>query len=377
MQECCSCETQRGEDNDQPRNASTVYYSNLNGACLTGQVGVSDGPSWIAGTFVWTIHDYMGEPGKWPHISSSFGAFDLAGFPKAAVSWYRSAWLGNISTSDAGRPPLPASTSTIVHIVEAWEAPRNPAAGGKRTINVYSNAPFVSLLAPGVPPSPPTPISGFGAFATFPGVAFVPGSVLTAHALAADGVTVLATHTAASWGAPAALALSVDAPSPTTGTGRALYLDGGDVALVRATVVDAAGNTCHDAALPLTFAVTAGPGLVWGTGSGDPSDHGHPYSPSRVTYHGLARGIVRAALVGVGSDAERAQLAYVNVDAGAAGGRTAAILGGGAAPPTSLTVSVSAPGLPTSTLSIALSVDASDSVLAVAAASVGMADLGQ
>lgn len=29
----------------------------------------------------------FGEPDAWPHVSSSFGSFDLAGFPKAAVYW--------------------------------------------------------------------------------------------------------------------------------------------------------------------------------------------------------------------------------------------------------------------------------------------------
>jgi hypothetical protein len=46
---------------------------------------------------------------------------------------------------------------------------------------------------------------------------------------------------AVSWGAPAAIVLSLDAPSLATGTGSAVYLDGEDVAAVRATVVDTNG----------------------------------------------------------------------------------------------------------------------------------------
>lgn len=53
---------------------------------------------------------------------------------------------------------------------------------------------------------------------------------------------VIATHTRSSWGRATALVLSMDAPSQATGTGTALYLDGADVALVRASVVDASGN---------------------------------------------------------------------------------------------------------------------------------------
>lgn len=316
----------------------------------------------------------MGEPGKWPHISSSFGAYDLAGFPKAAVSWYRSWWLSNISTSDPSRPPLDAATTTTtVHIVESWQAPPPGPAANKRVIHVYSNAPGVVLEAPGVPASPFTPISPFG-YATFNSVNFVPGSTLTAKAMAGDGTTVLASHTVKSWGAPAAIALTMDAPSLTTGTGAAVVLDGEDVALLRATVVDANGTPCEDASLPVTFTVTSGPGFVWGSGSGNPSDHDAFHAPTRTTYHGLARAVVRAALVGAGSDGERAALAYVNVEAGK-GVSTASILGGGATPPTSMTITASSPGLTPATFVVPLSVDPMDSVLEVAKRSVGVADL--
>jgi len=87
MSECCSCETQRGEDADMPHNKTAVYYPNENAGCLADQTQVSDGPDWMSGTFVWTLHDYVGEPGAWPHVSSSFGSYDLAGFPKAPVWW--------------------------------------------------------------------------------------------------------------------------------------------------------------------------------------------------------------------------------------------------------------------------------------------------
>jgi hypothetical protein len=67
-----------------------------------GQVSVSDDPEYVGGTFVWTLHDYMGEPGGWPHVSSSFGAIDLSGFAKPPAWWYRSIWLANISAADPG-----------------------------------------------------------------------------------------------------------------------------------------------------------------------------------------------------------------------------------------------------------------------------------
>ena len=60
-----------------------------------------------AGTFVWTLFDYYGEPsfGGYPEVSSSFGMFDLAGFDKAGAAWFRSWWLATADCYDAGDDP--------------------------------------------------------------------------------------------------------------------------------------------------------------------------------------------------------------------------------------------------------------------------------
>lgn len=323
-----------------------------------------------------TFHDYIGEPGAWPHVSSSFGAIDLAGFPKPPTWWYRAVWLANISAADAGRPPLPAAaTATSVRIVESWQAPVPPAT--TRTIHVLTNAPLAQLLVNGAPWGAPQPVPFFLATATFHNVSFAPGA-LTARALAADGATVLASHTTNSWGAPAALRLSLDVPSLATGTGSAVFVDGADVALLRAAVLDAAGHVVLDSTLNISFAVTAGPGFVAGVGNGDPACQEPSHAPWRSAYHGLARAIVRVTLDASGSPAERALRAAVNVEAGrgAAGRSSTILLGPAGAAPTNITVTASAPGLPPATFVVPLSVDPADSVLAVAAASVGSADVG-
>jgi beta-galactosidase/beta-glucuronidase len=59
MSECCSCETQRGEDSDMPHNSS-VYFDNENSGCVAQQTQTSNAVTWMSGTFVWTLHDYYG-----------------------------------------------------------------------------------------------------------------------------------------------------------------------------------------------------------------------------------------------------------------------------------------------------------------------------
>lgn len=264
-----------------------------------------------------------------------------------------------------------------MHIVESWQN----SANGTRTIHVLTNAPQVALEVNGVAFGQAAGVPAFG-YATFNGVPYAPGAV-TATAQDANG-NALATHTIRSWGAPASIVLSIDAPSPLTGTGNngAVYLDGGDVALLRATIVDADGVTVANSSLEVTFSIQSGPGLIWGTGSGNPTDHVNVLLPTRPAYHGLARAIVRNTLVAIGSDADRALMALVNLEAGA-GPRSSFIMGacggtsGDCAIPTVIEVAASAPGLPTAVIAIPLSIDPADSVLATAAASVGVAYIGE
>jgi len=374
--ECCGCKSQRGEDWDVPRNASVAYYDSLgiaNPDCVQKpQWAAAYRTEFSAGLMTWSGHDYLGEPNGWPHVSASHGQYDLAQLPKAPSYWYRSQYLAAVATTDPGRPPLPAVS--VCHIVESWQSNN---VNSTRVIHVYSSGAFVRLLlngapAPGGGVQPAVPDT----WAIFPAVAFSPGT-LTAEALAADGTTVLATHSRASFGPAAAILLSVDAPSPLTGTGSALYLDGSDVALVRATIVDAAGEQVFGAAagaVNVSFNVTAGPGVVIGTGSGDPADHVPNPSPWRVTYHGLARAVVRATLDAATPDAVRARRIAMELEAGL-GPRASAIMPLGGTPPTSLTVSATASVLPPASIEVPLSVDPADSPLSVAARSVGAASI--
>lgn len=79
----------------------------------------------------------QGEPsfGGWPHVSSTFGALDLAGFPKAAASWFRTWWLLDIPDSSPDKP-FPSKGNDLVHIVQSWEAPKPVTQHGNQTFAV-------------------------------------------------------------------------------------------------------------------------------------------------------------------------------------------------------------------------------------------------
>lgn len=60
MSECCSCETQRGEAADMrhAQNLSRILYTEENSKCNRQETQTSNAQKWMAGTFVWTLHDY-------------------------------------------------------------------------------------------------------------------------------------------------------------------------------------------------------------------------------------------------------------------------------------------------------------------------------
>ncbi|MGC4063275.1 MAG: glycoside hydrolase family 2 TIM barrel-domain containing protein [Polyangiaceae bacterium] len=88
---------------------------------------------WIAGEFVWTGFDYIGEPTpyQWPAKSSYFGIIDTANFPKDIFYFYQSKWN--------------ASGPAMVHMVPSnWT---NWTNGQAVKVLVYTNADSVRALS--------------------------------------------------------------------------------------------------------------------------------------------------------------------------------------------------------------------------------------
>lgn len=106
--------------------------------------------SFLAGEFVWTGFDYLGEPTprEQGSRSSYFGIFDLAGFPKDRFYLYRSVW----------RPETPT-----LHIAPHWTWPGHE--GQNVPVMVYTNGDSAELFLNGsslgirtkgeAPPQPP------------------------------------------------------------------------------------------------------------------------------------------------------------------------------------------------------------------------------
>ena len=187
------------------------------------------------------------------------------------------------------------------------------------------------------------------------------GTEVKATGLSSNGDAV-ASDSVSSPGSPAALELSVDSPSPTTGTGTKLVLDGRDTALVRAALVDASGALVSTQSVTVTFSVSSGPARVVGTGNGDSTLHGQPSRPDVPTFAGLARGLIQvtADCASEGRDAIRS----MDSDGGAI---VQVLPDGQPAPAEKITITARAePGGFTASVDIDVSCDMKDAAMAVA-----------
>jgi hypothetical protein len=167
-----------------------------------------------------------------------------------------------------------------------------------------------------------------------------------------------------------AIQLSIDAPSAMTGTGTALVLDGQDVGMLRASIVDGAGRVVPSATHNVSFIIKSGPGRVLGVGNGDPTNHEPNQAAWRSAYHGLVRGIIQVTADSASPEWHRRALAEVDIDGGV---RTQIHTGAGQndEPGAAIVVEASADGLSTGSVTVPVSSDmAAHSVLAVAARSV-------
>lgn len=350
LSECCSCSSQRNS-----RNVS---------ACMSEQNAPGLLP-YVSGSLgVWTLADYIGESGGWPLVSCSFGQLDLAGYPKSNAWWYRSQWLAAAPASDPGRPPVPSLT--VVRITSLLDRLPPASRDGTTAIIGITSAHGAELIVDNK--SYGVQAANAGAPMQWNNVPATPAPRNATLVARDSSGRSIASHTVLAPGAPAALSLTLDAPSPLTGTGSAVLLDGEDVALARVSLVDSTGVLVSTVVVNVTLSVVSGPGRLLGIGNGDPGNHQPQQGSVVATYLGLARAIVQVAVDCTSSN--RDLIAMVDVDGNQ---RTTVIPPGGSCPTSPIILQAAAAGYAPVTLAIPVSGNvAADSVLAVAASSAGL-----
>lgn len=255
---------------------------------------VLDERPWVAGEFVWTGFDYIGEPTPYnddstvllnysdpvareaaakelaalgkirvPSRSSYFGIVDLAGFKKDRFYLYQARW----------RPGHP-----MAHLLPHWTW---PGREGKVTpVHVYTSGDEAELFVNGV--SQGRKKRGqFEYRLRWDEVTYQPGVV---KVVAYKGGKKWAEDEVRTAGVPAKLKVEVDRTDITA--------DGRDLAFVSVTVLDDRGVEVPRASTSLKFEVE-GPGEIVATDNGDATSFVPFASAERAAYNGKALGIVR------------------------------------------------------------------------------------
>ncbi len=245
---------------------------------------------WMAGEFVWTGFDYIGEPTpyKWPSRSSYFGFIDTCGFPKDRYYLYKSIW----------------SAQPVVHILPSswnWAA----LAGKDIPVWIYTNADSVELFLNGrslgtknfpgdvetvdIPStkgtggSPPSSDRRGPSLHLAWNVQYTPGVL---KAVARKNGAIVASEEIATAGAPAKIMLESDR-SRIEGTGQ-------DLAFIKVTVLDREGRVCPDADNEITFSIRGTAAGLAGVDNGDPTNHESFQGSRHKAFHGLALAVLRS-----------------------------------------------------------------------------------
>jgi len=253
---------------------ATSYDTNVAGWGASSEKSWTDvnTRAWVAGEFIWTGVDYIGEPTpyEWPAKSSYFGAIDTANFPKDIFYFYQSRW-------NYDGPPM-------VHIVPmdwtSW------TTGKSVQVFVYSNADSVELFLNGssLGSKVVDPVAGHANSGHL--LWSVPFAAGTLQAKATKNGELVATDIVQSAGAPANLALKVDRA--------AIDADGRDLAFVEIDVTDAQGVLVPQASNKIDF-VLEGPGTLVGVDNGDPISHESYKANFRSAFSGKALAIVQSS----------------------------------------------------------------------------------
>jgi len=219
----------------------------------------------VAGEFVWTGWDYIGEPTPYYSSRSSYsGIIDLAGFKKDRFYLYQSKWL----------PELP-----MVHILPHWNWPER--LGEITPIHIFTSGDEVELFLNGKSLGRKMK-KKYEYRLRWDDVVYEPGEV---KAIAYNNGYKWAEKIIRTTDEPEGLVLSVDRDN--------IKADGKDLAFITVRVVDKDGLTVPTANNNIKFFVQ-GEGEIIATDNGDPTNFKPFPSHEREAFSGFALVIIKS-----------------------------------------------------------------------------------
>ncbi len=217
---------------------------------------------YLAGMYIWTGFDYLGEPTPywWPARSSYFGIIDLAGFPKDAYYMYQSEW----------------TQKPVLHIFPHW----NWTPGQVIDVWAYTNCDEVELFING---------NSLGRQKKTDEklhlvwrIDYEPGTITGVGYK--DGVEIMREEVKTA-GEPAAIVLTPDRPE--------INADGSDLSFITVSVVDKDGVPVPKADNLIKFSVD-GKGTIAGVDNGSQTSMEPFKADYRKAFNGKCLLVVKA-----------------------------------------------------------------------------------
>ena len=218
----------------------------------------------VAGEFVWSGWDYLGEPTPYYSARSSYcGIIDLAGFKKDRFYLYQSRW----------KPDLP-----MAHILPHWNWPDR--IGKVTPVHVFTSGDEAELFLNGRSLGKKKK-ELYKYRLRWDEVKYEPGEL-----------KVIAYKNGKRWAEEIIRTTDNAAKITLTADRNVIYADGEDISFITAKVTDKSGSMVPDAKNNIQFTVE-GPGEIAATDNGDPANLVSFASNEREAYFGQALVIVR------------------------------------------------------------------------------------
>lgn len=230
-----------------------------------------DSFKFIAGEYVWTGFDYLGEPTpyniQWPSRSSYFGIIDLCGIPKDRFYLYQSKW----------------SNKEVLHLLPHWNWNKEQ----KVSVHCYTSFDraelFLNGKSLGVREKDPSKL-----YSTYrlvwDNITYEPGE-LKVVALDKNNNPLKETFIRTA-GKPAKIVLKTDRSE--------IQSDSKELAFVTVSIVDKNGTLCPRANNLVNFSVE-GEGALKAVGNGDPTSLESFVKPFRKAFNGKCMAIIQSS----------------------------------------------------------------------------------
>jgi hypothetical protein len=132
---------------DHQQYPDRVIYDSENGMRLSAWNAVENN-SFVAGQFLWTGIDYLGEASNWPNRSNQAGLLDLGGFVKPEYYFRKSIWTKEPMIY-MGTAPIPKSEDNGIWSHKQAAPVWNGADGDSIRVNCFTNCTEAALFLNG------------------------------------------------------------------------------------------------------------------------------------------------------------------------------------------------------------------------------------